>query len=281
MAGIPKLAIVAGRGDLPRLIAEHRDANSSPYLVVSFDQDTQDWMRAHPHQEHLYERPAKLFRELKKAGVVEICFAGGTSRPKLRPWLFDHGALKVGAKVLKLLRQGDDALLSGLASIFESEGFVMRGADEVLPDLGVQPGFLGRHRPGELDRRDVEKGTAILAALGAHDVCQAVVIARGICLGIEAIDGTDAMLRRVAELAPNLREAAPPPSGVLVKIPKRDQDRRVDLPTIGVGTIAAAEKAGLAGISIEAGGANLVDRAATVSAADEAGLFLWAMEPVR
>ncbi|MEM1277086.1 MAG: UDP-2,3-diacylglucosamine diphosphatase LpxI [Pseudomonadota bacterium] len=275
----PKLGIIAGRGDLPRLIAEHRAATGANYLVISFEQDTQPWMGEHPHQEHLFERPGRLFRALKKADVAEVCFAGATSRPKLRPWLFDHGALKVIATVLKLLRQGDDALLSGLALIFENEGFVMRGADEILPDLGVQAGFLGRHRPNELDRVDAEKGAAILSALSEHDVSQALVIARGICLGIEAIDGTDAMLARVAALAPELRKAAPPPSGVLVKLPKRGQDRRVDLPTIGVQTIEAVVKAGLSGIAIEAGGTNLLDRSATVAAADRAGVFLWAMEP--
>ncbi|MEM8791113.1 MAG: UDP-2,3-diacylglucosamine diphosphatase LpxI [Pseudomonadota bacterium] len=273
-----KLAIIAGSGDLPRMIAEHRAKSAAPYVVISFDPDIHDWMQGHPHERHLYERPARLFRALRAAGVTEVVFAGATNRPRLRPWLFDHGTLRVGATVLSLLRQGDDALLTGLARIFEREGFTMRGADEVLPGLGVQPGVLGHHRPSEQDRSDAQKGADILAALSAHDVGQAVVIAKGTCLAIEAIDGTDAMLERVAGLAPDLRKAAQPPAGVLVKMPKRGQDRRVDLPTIGTATIDAVGRAGLSGIAVEAGGTNILNREATVAAADSAGLFIWAMD---
>lgn len=280
MRDVAKLGIIAGRGDLPRLIAEHRAVQNAPYLVISFDQDTQSWMRTHPHEEHLHERPARLFCSLKKAGVEEVCFAGATSRPRLRPWLFDYGALKILTTVLRLLRRGDDALLTALAQIFEYEGFAVRGADEILPGLGVQAGILGRHRPGEQDRADAVRGASILAVLSTYDVSQAIVIAGGVCLGIEAIDGTDAMLDRVASLPPELRKASPPPSGVLVKIPKRYQDLRVDMPTVGKGTVKAASAAGLAGIVLEAGGANLLDRKATVAAADRAGLFLWAMDSV-
>ncbi|MBY8975811.1 UDP-2,3-diacylglucosamine diphosphatase LpxI [Rhodobacteraceae bacterium NNCM2] len=274
-----KLAIIAGSGDLPRLIAEDRKRKGAPYLIVSFDSDIPAWAREHPHQLQMFEKPGRLFRDLRKAGVKELVFAGGTQRPKLRPWLFDAGALKVGARVLRLLRQGDDALLTGLAGLFEEEGFRMRGADELLPEIGVSAGILGKHKPGDHDREDVAKGAAILAALSEHDVGQGVVIARGLCLAVEAIEGTDAMLERVAALPKELRHRAPPPSGLLLKMPKRGQDRRVDLPTIGVRTVEGAKKAGLAGIAIEAGGTNLLDRKATVDAANKAGLFLWAVAP--
>jgi len=96
------------------------------------------------------------------------------------------------------------------------------------------------------------------------------VVAGGLCLGIEAVEGTDALLARVA----GLRDRGPE-GGVLVKLPKPAQDRRFDLPTIGPRTVEGAAQAGLNGIVIEAGGANLIDREATVRAADAAGLFLW------
>lgn len=270
------LAIIAGRDDLPRLIAEAARDEAAPYLVISFPADTQDWMAEHPHQEHEYEKPARLFRALRGAGVTDVVFAGATARPQLRPWRFDHGALTVAPKVLKLLRRGDDGLLSGLARIFEAEGFRMRGAEECLPGLAIQPGVATRAQPSDQDRQDASIGAAILRDLGPHDVGQAVVIARGLCLGLEAIEGTDALLSRIAELPPERRRRAPPPAGVLVKLPKPGQDRRVDLPTIGARTVEGAAEAGLSGIVVEAGGANLLDRRETIGAADRLGLFLWA-----
>lgn len=274
-AQAPGLAIIAGRGDLPRLIAEDREARGLPYLVVSFANGEQPWMADHPHQRHNFEKVGRLFRSLRAAGIGEVVFAGAMDRPALRFWAADLKAVTVAARVLALLRRGDDGLLSGLGRIFEAENFRLVSAQECLGDLTVAPGVLGRHRPGEEARGDARRAAAILAALGPLDVAQAAVVARGVCLGIEAIEGTDALLDRIAALPAGKRAHCPPPSGVLVKMPKPDQDRRVDMPTIGPATVAAAARAGLAGIALEAGGANILDRAETLRAADEAGLFLW------
>ncbi|MEM7236322.1 MAG: UDP-2,3-diacylglucosamine diphosphatase LpxI [Pseudomonadota bacterium] len=274
-----KLGIIAGQGDLPRLLAEHAATTDAPYLVVTFEDPPPDWTANHPTEAHCYERAGHVFRSLRTAGVLDVVFAGGTSRPRLRPWRFDGGALRIGARVLRLLPRGDDALLRGLAEIFEEEGFRMRAAHELLPGLGVQAGVLGACRPSDEDRADARRGGAILRALSSHDVGQGVVVARGLCLGVEAIEGTDALLRQVAELPVELRRRAPAPSGLLLKMPKTGQDRRVDLPTIGVTTIEGAARAGLSGIAIEAGGTNMIDRDATIAAANAAKLFLWAAEP--
>ena len=272
----PKLAIIAGQDDLPRLIAEEYRATRSPYLVVSFQQDTQPWMGDHPHQEHLFEKPGRLFRSLRREAVDEVVFAGRTSRPKLRPWLFDSGALKIVGHVRQLLRKGDDGLLSGLAAIFESEGFRMRGAHEVLNGLDAGAGVLGRIRPADGAVADVRRGVEVLRALGPLDVGQAVVVADGLCLGVEAIGGTDRLLSSVAALPSDLRPDGR--NGVLIKMPKPGQDRRLDIPTIGLETVRSAIAADLEGIAVETGGVNLLDRTAMIDAADAAGLFLWSFD---
>ena len=105
-----------------------------------------------------------------------------------------------------------------------------------------------------------------------------MVIARRITLAIEGPEGTDAMLKRVAQLPADLRGAPDARCGVLVKLPKPQQDRRVDLPTIGLETVKLAAQAGLAGIVYEAGGALLADMEATIEAANAAGLFLLGIE---
>jgi DUF1009 family protein len=113
----------------------------------------------------------------------------------------------------------------------------------------------------------------VARTLGVLDIGQAVVVQQGLVLGVEAIEGTDALIQRVGPLR---RDG---PGGVLVKVAKPQQDRRIDLPTIGPATIAQAAAAGLRGIAIEAGGAIILDKAATAAAADEAGLFLLGLDP--
>jgi len=271
-----KLAIIAGRGDLPRRIAEHRRDNALPYLVIAFGTPDR-WMHDHPHEAHRFEKVGRLFRSLHRAGCREVVFAGAMDRPRLEPWRADWKGAMLAARVLALLRRGDDALLSGLGRVFEAEGFALTSAEACLGGLTAGPGPLGRHRPGREARADLARAAAILRALGPLDLAQAVVVARGICLGIEAIEGTDALLARVAALPEEKRRHAPPPAGLLLKMPKPGQDRRVDLPTIGPATVAGAARAGLAGIAIEAHGTQVLDRAETVAAADRAGLFLWSV----
>jgi len=269
----PALAIIAGRDALPRLIAEDRARRGMPYLVIAFAGAVAPWIAFHPHEVHRFEKPGRLFRALRRAKVREVVFAGAMDRPRLALWRADLVAMRIAPRVFRLLRSGDDSLLSGLGAIFETEGFRLIGAEDCLPGLTAAEGVLGRHAPGQEARADAARGAAILAALGPLDVTQAVAVARGVCLGIEAIEGTDALLSRIAALPPAKR--GPTPSGVLVKLPKPGQDRRVDLPTIGPGTVSGAAGAGLTAIVVEAGGVNLIDKAATVAAADAAGVALW------
>jgi DUF1009 family protein len=270
-----KLAIIAGRDALPRLIAERRRAAGLPYLVISFAGGAAPWMDGHPHEAHSFEKVGRLFAALKRAGCGHVVFAGAMDRPRLKPWRADGKAVKLAGKVMVLMARGDDGLLSGLAGIFEEEGFTIIGAQDCIGDLTCGEAVLGRHQPQPPDRSDAVRGAAILAALGPLDVGQAVVVAGGVCLGVEAIEGTDALLARVAALPDARRQSAPPPSGVLVKMAKPGQDRRVDLPSIGPRTVEGAARAGLRGIVVEADGANILERAATIRAADAAGLFLW------
>lgn len=132
-----------------------------------------------------------------------------------------------------------------------------------------------RARPGEGDARDAARAARIVAALGAVDVGQAAVVAQGICLGVETIQGTDVLLDFVARTAARHRPDPEGLRGVLFKGPKPIQDRRLDLPAVGPDTVAGAARAGLAGIALAAGGVMLLDRDRTVAEADRAGLFLW------
>ncbi len=272
----PGLAIVAGRGELPRLIAADCAARGRPYRVVAFDGVPLDWAAGQPLLRARFEKPGRLFADLRAAGVGEVVFAGGMARPPLRLLAFDLKMLRLAPRLLPGLRRGDDATLRLIAGIFEAEGFTIRAPHDFLADLIAPAGVLGRAQPSATDRSDAARAAAIVAALGLADVGQAAVVADGICLGLESIQGTDALLDFVAATPAALRPARA--RGVLYKAPKPGQDRRLDLPAIGPGTLERAAAAGLAGVVVQAGGAMILGLPATVAAADAAGLFLWARE---
>jgi UDP-2,3-diacylglucosamine hydrolase len=212
------------------------------------------------------------FRLLHEAGVDELVFAGSLKRPtvtSLRPdWRAAKFFARIGYRAL-----GDDGLLSAVIAELEGEGFKVVGADTLLRDDLAPHGLFGLVAPDAQAEADIAHGLTIARALGALDIGQAVVVQQGLVLGVEAIEGTDALLMRCRDLR---REG---PGGVLVKIAKPRQERRADLPTIGRRTVEAAHAAGLRGIAVEAGSTIVLDRPAIVAVADAAGLFVIGVEP--
>lgn len=274
------LAIFAGRGDLPRKIAEARVAAELPYLLVIFPDCHEPWMDAHPHEYHPFEKIGALFKSLKGSGVAHVLFAGAMNRPKIRPWRADFKAVSLIPRVLNLLRKGDDEMLRGFAAMLEGEGFTMVGPMEILgQDLTVQAGAMGSISPSENHMVDARRASAIVEVLGPLDVGQAAVVAEGICLGVEAVEGTDLLLKHVAELPPERRAAAPPPSGVLFKGPKPGQDMRMDMPMIGPSTVDGAAAAGLSGIVVAAGQTAVADIPAVRARADHHKIFVYGATP--
>lgn len=274
------LAIIAGRGDLPRKIAERRRDAGLPVILVIFPDCWEDWMQDFPHQTHTFEKIGALFRALRQEGATHVVFAGAMNRPKLQLWRLDLKAATIAAKAMTLLGKGDDEMLRGFAKIIEGEGLTMVGPQELLGDqMKVRPGALGQRKPSDADMADAVRAARVVHTLGPLDVGQGAIVAGGVCLAVEAIEGTDLMLARLADLPEERRASVPPPSGVLFKGPKPGQDQRLDLPTIGPDTVRGAAAAGLNGIIVAAGETLLMDEAATRQAADQAGLFVFGATP--
>ena len=269
------LGVLAGSGDLPRLIAQAQGRRR--HLVCAFEGCAPGWISDHPHVVVPFEKPGRMFEALRKAGVTRLVMAGGMSRPTLRPLAFDRTALGLASKVLPLMRQGDDALLRGVARVLEDEGFELVGVHDVVTGLLAPEGVIAGPAPDEAARADIARAAAIAAAVGNLDVGQGAVVEAGLCLGVESLQGTDAMLAFVAETPARLREGTA--RGVLFKAPKPGQDLRLDLPALGAETLRGAARAGLGGIAVAAGGVLLIDREAIVAEADRLGLFVhgWAM----
>lgn len=266
------LGLIAGTGDLPRLIAEDAEARGEDLLVVRYAGVEAPWADRLPHVDLPFEKPGRLFAALRAAGVRRVCFAGAMVRPRLDPLRFDLKALTLIPKVPPLLKKGDDAMLRGFAAIFAEEGFEVVAAHDLLEGLLAPAGTLSARAPTPEETADAARAAEIVRVLGALDVGQGAVVAGGLCLGVEAIAGTDALLAEVARVPARLRLT---PGGVLFKGPKPGQDRRVDLPAVGARTLRGAAEAGLTGVALAAGGVLLLGREDCAAEADRLGLALW------
>ncbi len=265
----PKLGILAGSGDLPRRIIAACVADLRPYFVIAFEGQTDPETVANsPHAWIRLGAAGKTVRKLHDESVEHVVMAGGIRRPSmaaLRPdWWAARFLARTGA-----LGLGDDGLLSAIVrELEEKEGFRFVGVNELIPEVLAEAGTWGRLHPDHQAAQDIERGREVALAIGALDVGQGVVVQQGLILAVEAIEGTDAMLDRCAELK---REGL---GGVLVKIRKPGQEDRADLPTIGPATVSRAAAAGLRGIAVEAGATVVLDFDAMIRIADESGLFL-------
>jgi UDP-2,3-diacylglucosamine hydrolase len=221
-------------------------------------------------------RVTRLFRE---EGCRELIFIGSLVRPALSEIRFDVGTLRAIPQIWASFRGGDDHLLSGIGRIFEAKGFRMVGIKDVAPDLLMPEGNVTSVRPDERSQTDIAKGREVLRALSPFDIGQAVVVIDGHVVALEDIEGTDALLARIARLREQGRIRSPAGRGVLVKAPKASQDLRYDLPTVGPRTLEGAASAKLAGIAVAAGNAIVAEPQAMIAAADKAGLFITGMAP--
>lgn len=261
-----RTAIIAGQGALAPALAAGLD-DPLVFALEGFSPDL-------PATRFRLERLVPFLDELIAANVSRVVFAGAIRRPRLDPEAFDPRTAQLVPRILMAMQSGDDAALRAVLDIFEESGLEVAGVDQVMPALLPCEGVLAG-TPSDADRRDAGRAAEILAATGALDLGQGAVVAQGLCLALETLPGTDAMLDFVAahgHLRPNPNGAR----GVLYKAPKPAQDRRIDLPTLGPDTVARAAKAGLAGIAWQAGAVILLNADEAQRRAEEAGLFLWA-----
>jgi hypothetical protein len=270
------LAIIAGGGAIPIAVAQA--VERSGRRVVLFP--VRGWadpaaVAPYPHHWIAVAQAGRFQRLAKQEGCRDVVFIGTAIRPPLSSIRVDWGTLRLLPAIARAYRGGDDHLLSGIVRLFEEQGgFRVIGAHEVAPEILMPEGAVGNVVPTERDRADIARGLALLEATGPFDMGQAAVVADNHVLALEATEGTDSMLRRVADLRAAGRLATPAGVGVLVKAPKPQQDRRFDLPAIGPRTVEEAARAGLAGIAVVAGAALIAEPAAVAAAADRAKIFV-------
>jgi UDP-2,3-diacylglucosamine hydrolase len=269
------VGVIAGGGVMPFAVADSLEARGIAPVLFALRGvcDPARLARFRHHWISVGEigRATKL---LRSEGCRDLVFIGTLARPALSDIRLDWATLRVLPQVWASFRGGDDHLLSGVGRIFEREGFRMVGIKDVAPDLLTPEGCLTRAAPDADASADIALAREVLAALSPFDIGQAVVVIDRHVVGVEDIEGTDGLLARIAGLRQRGRIRARENRGVLVKAPKRGQDLRFDLPTIGPRTVEGASKARLAGIAVVAGNTLLAEPQAMIEEADAAGLFI-------
>jgi DUF1009 family protein len=267
--------IVSGSGALPFAVADSLLARGRmPVLLGIRGFCDPERITRYRHHWVALGQLGRLTRLLRAERCRDVMFIGGLVRPALSEIRLDFGTLRVTPRILAAFRGGDNHLLTGIGRIMEMHGFRMVGVKDVAPDLLVPEGVLTRTEPDDSAKADIGKGLGLLRALSPFDVGQAVVVIDGNVVAVEDIEGTDALLARVARLRSEGRVKSKAGRGVLIKAPKTDQDLRFDLPTFGPRTVEGAVAAELGGIAIVAGHTLMAEPEKVVAAADRARLFL-------
>ena len=270
-----KIAIIAGSGKLPLEIATYLQANKSNFIISRIRGVTDEALNQYDGHELGLGEFGKRFKKLKEDGVKTVVLVGYLKRPEFSKIGLDAYGLKLLPKMISSGRKGDDALLRLIVGEFEHNGFRVVGADDLRQDMLATKGVMGKIAPTDANMQDILKAIPIARKVGELDIGQGVVVCHGVTLAVEAQEGTDAMLGRIAEIPQHLRGTVDNKAGVLLKCPKPIQEKRIDMPTIGIKTIDIANKVGLAGIALEENGAIILEKDKLINHANELGLFIY------
>jgi len=273
---VSRLGLIAGRGRLPLLAARGLAASGVSVRAVAFEGLCEPELERAVDQIH-WHRLGQLdaaAASLRAMEVEQVVVAGSVPKQAL----FDGSArVDLDASATALLgaidRWDDATLLRTVADWLERQGFRVARQDEVFAMFVAREGDFSGREPSAEELFDVEVGRRALARIGAAGIGQCVVVRHGCVVAVEAVEGTDATIRRAGELAG--------PGAVVVKGARAGQDRRFDLPAVGPGTIAAMVEAGARCLAVEAGVTLILDREGTRDAADRAGIAWTAFPPDR
>ncbi len=269
-----KLGIIAGGGSIPKKLIDFCKENGRDYFVLAIEGNADKNLidESIPHQWIRIGQAGTGFKRFHEEKVEDVVMIGTIRRPSFFDLVPDFRTAAFFAKIgMKSI--GDDGILRALVKEIESEGMHVKGVHEVLPEILVKEGIMGKHKPDKQAIEDIKRGIEVAETLGRLDVGQAVVVQQGLVLGVEGIEGTDELIRRCGAYR---RKGV---GGVLVKLRKPQQDMRIDLPTIGPRSVYRAKESGLRGIAVHAGNGLIVDEEETIKAADKEGLFIIGVNP--
>lgn len=267
--GLINLGIIAGSGLLPSEVADlHLKQGGNVYIAALEGETDILHITKYQYKQFPIGSVGALLEYFAENNVKEIIIIGGITRPDLKSIKVDKIGSILIAKILKEKFLGDDSILKIISDFIESKGFKVISPKTLL-ELGTyEKLYVSNKFPSKQDQIDIELGVQVIKSLSNLDIGQSVIVADGYVLGIEAAEGTDALIRRCELLRKTER------GGVLVKMAKLTQDMRLDLPTIGPDTIFYLAKHGYNGLAIQKSGVIIVKPAETIALLNEHDLFI-------
>jgi len=271
-----RLGLIAGSGALPKMLRETAQAQGYQVYTAGIKNAVEPDFPT--DKQFRVEQLGKTADYFLAKDCKQIVIIGGMTRPNLLTLRPDGGGLKVLRRILATPKRGDNVLFTEIIHYFTERGLEIIAPESILGELVAPQGLLTKRKPTAEQKQDMARAIQVTRQIGRLDIGQTSVVCRGQVLAVEGAEGTDEMLRRIANMAESLRGTQKARCGVLVKFPKPNQDRRIDLPALGVTSIELAAAAGLAGIVFEAGGALINELPLCIERADEVGLFLLGVE---
>jgi DUF1009 family protein len=273
------LAILAAGGRVPIEVASAARAAGRDVLIVGLEGGTDDGISAFPHAFVKWGQIGRIEDLVRAHGARDIVMIGTvTERPDFGALAVDRGTLRYLPKLIRAMVGGDDAVLANFSRYIEERGFRLVGVQDVAPEMVPAAGPVAGRSPDGTASEDARLAYAAALAIGQLDAGQSAVVVNGRVAALEAAEGTDAMLERVAALRSAGRLKWAGRAGIVAKCAKPQQDLRLDMPAIGPMTVEKTAAAGLAGIVLQAGKVMIVDRAAVIAAAERQRLFVFAMD---
>ena len=267
-----KYGLIAGNGRFPVLALETARALGHEVVAIGIQEEASRDIE--PLAARCYwislGQLSRLIEILKQEHIEEVIMAGQVKHTKIFSAIRPDWRL---AKLLFSLREKNtDALVGGVAKILEDEGIKLGDSTRLLKPLIAGEGVLTRRKPSEDESRDINYGRRVANTLAGLDIGQSVAIAERACVAVEAMEGTDAMLRRAASLV----EGKPLR---LVKVARRRKHLLFDVPVAGISTITVMSETGTTCMAVDAGRTLLLDRKEMLAAADAAGIAIIGVPP--
>jgi DUF1009 family protein len=262
-----RYGLIAGNGRFPLLALESARRLGHDVTVVAIQEEASPEVAAAAARCHWISlgQLSKLIDILKQEGITEVVMAGQVKHAKV------FSSIVPDWRLVKLLAtlpsKNTDGLIGGVIRILEDEGIHLRDSTALLKPMLADAGAMTRRKPDKDESADIEYGRRVANALAGLDVGQSVAICERACVAVEAMEGTDAMLRRAASLVNGRRLS-------LIKVARRREHLLFDVPVVGLGTIPVMRETGTTVLAVEAGRTLMLDKEQMIAAAAEAGVAI-------
>ena len=260
------IGIFAGSGTLPKEILFFLNKNKKKYIVLNLSNK-----KIKNSIDVQLGQFGKILNILKKYKIKKVIFAGYVKRPNLSSLKFDLKAISYIPKLMQVFKKGDGNILNFATQILKKNNIKVIPSHTYCKHLLINK-TITKSKPSAEDIKDFTKGKKILDTLSEFDIAQGILLDNGYVMAIEAAEGTDAMLKRVAKI--KLKNKGK--SGVLIKLPKKKQSLSYDLPTIGFKTVQLCIKSKLNGIFLKKNQNIFLDQKKALNLANKHGFFITA-----